>query len=70
MVEHMRAWVDAGCPPPVLHVLPARTSDGDLPDGAVVDKRHSRLVLAFTPDEKGTPARILVSGPMCRGCRG
>ncbi|WP_261568990.1 methyltransferase, FxLD system [Frankia gtarii] len=55
MVEHMRAWVDAGSPPPVLHVLPTRTPDGDLPDGAVLDKRHSRLVLAFTPDEKGTP---------------
>src|SRR5215470_3088578 len=49
MVEHMRAWVDAGSPPPVLHVLPAHTPDGDLPDGAVLDKRHSRLVLAFTP---------------------
>ncbi|GLY90539.1 methyltransferase, FxLD system [Actinoallomurus iriomotensis] len=54
MVEHMRTWVDAGCPPPVLHVLPARTPDGDLPDGTVLDKRHSRLVLAFTPtSEKG-----------------
>ncbi len=55
MVEHMRAWVDAGSPPPVLHVLPAHGPDGDLPDGAVLDKRHSRLVLAFTPKEKGTP---------------
>ncbi len=55
MVEHMRAWVDAGCPPPVLHVLPARTPDGNLPAGAVLDKRHSRLVLAFTSQEKGTP---------------
>ncbi|MEX5709396.1 methyltransferase, FxLD system [Parafrankia sp. FMc6] len=55
MVEHMRAWVDAGSPAPVLHVLPSHTPDGDLPDGAVLDKRHSRLVLAFTPHEKGTP---------------
>jgi protein-L-isoaspartate(D-aspartate) O-methyltransferase len=54
MVEHMRAWVGAGSPPPVLHVLPAHAPDGDLPDGAVLDKRHSRVVLAFTPDEKGT----------------
>ncbi len=54
MVEHMRAWVDAGSPPPVLHVLPAHAPDGDLPAGAVLDKRHSRLVLAFTPKEKGT----------------
>ncbi|WP_026239952.1 methyltransferase, FxLD system [Parafrankia discariae] len=55
MVEHMRAWVDAGSPAPVLHVLPAHTPDGDLPDGAVLDKRHSRLVLTFTSTEKGTP---------------
>ena len=55
MVEHMRAWVDAGKPAPRLHVLPAHTPDGDLLDGAVLDKRHSRLVLAFTPKEKGTP---------------
>ncbi len=54
MVELMRAWVDAGSPSPVLHVLPAYAPDGDLPDGAVLDKRHSRVVLAFTPDEKGT----------------
>jgi protein-L-isoaspartate(D-aspartate) O-methyltransferase len=49
MVEHMRAWVDAGGPAPVLHVLPAHAPDGDLPEGAVLDKRHSRLVLAFNP---------------------
>ncbi|MCO5985998.1 hypothetical protein NE235_07750 [Actinoallomurus spadix] len=47
----MRAWVDAGSPSPVLHVLPAATPDGDLPDGAgdhrsgdVVDVLNSRLV--------------------------
>lgn len=54
MVDHMRAWVDAGCPPPHLHILPAHAPDGDLPDGEVLDKRHSRLVLAFTPKKKGT----------------
>ncbi|MFF0255956.1 methyltransferase, FxLD system [Micromonospora zamorensis] len=47
MVEHMRAWVSAGCPAPALHVLPAQTPDGDLPAGTAVDKRHSRIVLAF-----------------------
>jgi protein-L-isoaspartate(D-aspartate) O-methyltransferase len=47
MVEHMRAWVDAGCPAPVLHVVPAETPDGDLPAGTVLDKRHSRAVLTF-----------------------
>ncbi|SDG05351.1 protein-L-isoaspartate(D-aspartate) O-methyltransferase [Sinosporangium album] len=53
MVEHVRAWLKAGSPAPVLNVLPAHTPDGDLPDGTVLDKRHSRLVLTFTPDEKG-----------------
>ncbi|WP_433332952.1 methyltransferase, FxLD system [Spirillospora sp. CA-294931] len=56
MVEHMRAWVDADSPSPALHVLAAQTPDGDLPDGTVLDKRHSRFVLNFTssPQEKGT----------------
>jgi protein-L-isoaspartate(D-aspartate) O-methyltransferase len=55
MAGHMRAWAEAGCPSPVMHVFPARTPDGDLPDGDVLDKRHSRLVLAFpTPEENGT----------------
>ncbi|RKE10550.1 protein-L-isoaspartate(D-aspartate) O-methyltransferase [Catellatospora citrea] len=49
MVDHMRAWVDAGLPSPVLHVLPSGTPDGNLPTGTVVDKRHSRVVLTFTP---------------------
>ncbi|MEV6928115.1 methyltransferase, FxLD system [Dactylosporangium sp. NPDC051485] len=52
MVEHMRGWVDAGCPPPVLHIVPAGTPDGDLPAGTVLDKRHSRIVLTFA----STPA--------------
>lgn len=52
MVKHMREWVDAGCPAPALNILPAQTPDGDLPEGAVLDKRHIRLVLSFTPKEK------------------
>ncbi|MGC4804984.1 methyltransferase, FxLD system [Micromonospora sp. DT233] len=48
LIEHMRAWVDADQPSPVLHVLPVGTPDGDLPDGTVLDKRHSRVVLTFT----------------------
>ncbi|XVQ10323.1 methyltransferase, FxLD system [Spirillospora sp. CA-255316] len=47
MVEHMRAWLDAGSPPPALHISPARIPDGDLPDGTALDKRHSRIVLTF-----------------------
>ena len=49
MVDHMHAWVDAGRPAPVLHVVPSSTPDGDLPAGTVVDKRHSRVVITFTP---------------------
>jgi len=49
MAGDMRAWLDAGSPQPVLHVLPAGTPDGDLPAGTVLDRRHSRVVLTFTP---------------------
>lgn len=52
MAGHMRTWADAGTPAPVLHALPAGTPDGDLPAGTVLDKRHNRLVLSFTPDQK------------------
>ena len=52
MVEHMRTWVGEGSPAPVLHVMPAQTPDGDLPDGTVLDKRHSRVVLTFTTKRK------------------
>ncbi|MGI5204702.1 hypothetical protein ACQEU6_24360 [Spirillospora sp. CA-108201] len=47
MIEHMRAWLDAGSPSPALQILPAHTPAGDLPDGTVLDKRHSRIVLTF-----------------------
>jgi protein-L-isoaspartate(D-aspartate) O-methyltransferase len=46
-VEVMTAWVDAGSPAPMLHILPAGTPDGDLPAGTVLDKRHRRIVLTF-----------------------
>jgi protein-L-isoaspartate(D-aspartate) O-methyltransferase len=49
LVGGMRAWLEAGSPTPVLHVLPSGTPDGDLPAGTVLDKRHSRLVLTCTP---------------------
>jgi protein-L-isoaspartate(D-aspartate) O-methyltransferase len=49
MVEQMRAWLDAGSPSPVLHVLPASTPGGGLPTGTVLDRRHSRMVLTFAP---------------------
>jgi len=49
MAGHMRAWLDAGSPSPVLHVLPLGAPAGSLPAGTVLDKRHSRFVLTFTP---------------------
>lgn len=49
LAGHMRAWLDAGSPAPVLHVLPLGTPDGNLPAGTVLDKRHSRVVLTFAP---------------------
>lgn len=49
LVEDMRAWLDADSPSPVLHVLPQGTPDGSPPTGTVLDKRHSRVVLTFTP---------------------
>lgn len=50
MVEHMRGWVEAGSPSPVLSVLPAKTPDGDLPAGTVLNKRHSRLIITFNSE--------------------
>jgi protein-L-isoaspartate(D-aspartate) O-methyltransferase len=53
MVGDMRAWLDARSPGPLLHILPAGTPDGALPAGTVLDKRHTRVVLTFTPSAKG-----------------
>jgi protein-L-isoaspartate(D-aspartate) O-methyltransferase len=47
MVEHIKAWDEAGRPSPHLTVLPAGTSDADLPPGHVLDKRHTRLVISW-----------------------
>jgi protein-L-isoaspartate(D-aspartate) O-methyltransferase len=47
MAEHIKAWQEAGCPSPHLTVLPAGTSDADLPAGHVLDKRHTRLVITW-----------------------
>jgi protein-L-isoaspartate(D-aspartate) O-methyltransferase len=47
MAEHIKAWQEAGRPSPHLTVLPAGTSDADLPAGHVLDKRHTRLVISW-----------------------
>jgi protein-L-isoaspartate(D-aspartate) O-methyltransferase len=55
MAGHVKAWEEAGRPSPHLTVLPAGTSDADLPPGRVLDKRHARLVITWraTLDGRG-----------------
>ncbi|WP_182874946.1 methyltransferase, FxLD system [Microbispora sp. H10670] len=47
LAGQITAWDAAGRPAPCLRVYPAGTSDADLPDGYVLDKRHSRLVISW-----------------------
>ncbi|MBO4273800.1 methyltransferase, FxLD system [Microbispora triticiradicis] len=47
LADQIIAWDQAGRPAPRLSVYSAGTSDGDLPDGYVLDKRHSRLVISW-----------------------
>lgn len=48
MADQIRAWDAAGRPAPTLHVMPSGTPDHDLPQGQVLDKRHSRLVFTWS----------------------
>ncbi|MCI2424056.1 methyltransferase, FxLD system [Saccharopolyspora sp. K220] len=50
MAEEIRAWDQASRPAPVLHVVPGDTPDADLPEGRVVNKKHSRII--FTDPTK------------------
>ncbi|MFD0772320.1 methyltransferase, FxLD system [Streptomonospora algeriensis] len=50
LAEQIRIWDRdhrAG-PEPVLNVFPAGTPDAELPQGCVLDKRHSRIVLSWS----------------------
>jgi protein-L-isoaspartate(D-aspartate) O-methyltransferase len=47
LTEQIRGWDRAGRPSPRLSVHPAGTPDADLPDGFVLDKRHTRLVISW-----------------------
>ncbi|WP_155359055.1 methyltransferase, FxLD system [Acrocarpospora macrocephala] len=47
LAEQIAAWDRAGRPAPRLSVHPAGTPDADLPDGAVLEKKHSRLVISW-----------------------
>jgi protein-L-isoaspartate(D-aspartate) O-methyltransferase len=47
MADQIRAWDKAGRPTPTLCVFPTGTADADLPDGMVLDKKHTRLVFTW-----------------------
>ncbi|MER7129293.1 methyltransferase, FxLD system [Streptosporangium saharense] len=47
LADQIAAWDVAGRPAPRLSIHPANTPDTDLPDGYVLDKRHSRLVISW-----------------------
>lgn len=47
MADQIRAWDRAGRPAPTLHVVPVDTPDADLPEGLVLNKRHSRVVFTW-----------------------
>ncbi|MEV0306555.1 methyltransferase, FxLD system [Nonomuraea fuscirosea] len=47
MADQISAWDAAGRPTPQLSVHPAGTPDDDLPDGHVLDKKHTRLVISW-----------------------
>lgn len=47
MSDQIRAWDRAGRPAPTLHVVPGDTPDTELPEGMVINKRHSRIVFTW-----------------------
>ncbi|MGW4412141.1 hypothetical protein ACWEJ6_49650 [Nonomuraea sp. NPDC004702] len=49
LADQIAAWDSAGRPHPRLSVHPAGTPDADLPDGHVLDKKHTRLVISWLP---------------------
>lgn len=47
LAEEIRAWDRTGRPAPRLSVHPGGTPDTGLPDGLVLEKTHSRLVISW-----------------------
>ncbi|WP_238428032.1 methyltransferase, FxLD system [Frankia nepalensis] len=47
MADQIRAWDRAGRPTSTLCVFSIGTPDADLPDGMVLDKKHTRLVFTW-----------------------
>ncbi|MCK9923703.1 methyltransferase, FxLD system [Frankia sp. AgPm24] len=51
LADQIRAWDAVGRSAPTLCVFPIDTPDADLPDGLVLDKRHSRVVFTWPPSK-------------------
>ncbi|MFI6300172.1 methyltransferase, FxLD system [Nonomuraea sp. NPDC050790] len=49
LADAIAAWDAAGRPSPRLSVHPADTPDAELPDGHLLDKKHTRLVISWPP---------------------
>ena len=51
MADQVRRWdrMHRHGPGPRITVHPARTSDDQLPDGRVIDKRHTRITISWPP---------------------
>ncbi|TVT60827.1 methyltransferase, FxLD system [Amycolatopsis rhizosphaerae] len=47
LCDHIRAWDRDRDAQPVIAAYPASTPDDGLPDGLVIDKQHTQLVLTF-----------------------
>ena len=52
LAEQIRRWDRLGRPTPRMAVYPASTLDADLPDGFVLTKRHTKIVI-FWPNQAG-----------------
>lgn len=57
LAEQIRAWDQAGRPDPHLSVFPADAPGTAVPDGLVVDKRHSRVVISWPTADARTTLR-------------
>jgi protein-L-isoaspartate(D-aspartate) O-methyltransferase len=49
ITHHIQAWDTARDVRPRLAAYPAGTPDDALPEGAVIEKRHTRLVVTYPP---------------------
>jgi len=54
ITDHIHAWDAARDVLPQLTAYPAGTPDHELPDGTVIDKHHTRLVITYPAERGGT----------------